>query len=239
MKRLAEYFTILLLHVGLAFAQQGTSVTVKKVIDGDTLITNENEIINLYCVDAPELEQTFGDTAREYLALQTVDKQVTLYRTGIDGNRNTVAVLVHGDRNINLEMATMGKGFVDTQNCADPAFPKAEEEARGLRRGVWMAAPGTPDNQYPWEFRSRTRQVSVSVPVAQLPIPAPEVKQATESLGTSSPTAPSSISSQTSSGSASSTARGSNSGSHVIHTGPRGGRYYISPSGKKVYIKKK
>lgn len=218
----------------MAFGQsEGTIVKIKRVVDGDTVVTSDDKLIRLHCIDAPELAQTFGVSARDELLIAIGEKEVMIFETGRDGNSSSFAEVVYDGRNVNVEMVSKGKAFVDPKNCVDLKYKAAEDYAKSLRRGMWITYSEDNPIQMPWEYRNGALAVTITVPVIEHP-----------SSDTSSADGTQKAPDKSRSGTRAATASAPNSsggysGSRAIHTGPRGGRYYISPSGKKVYVKKK
>ncbi len=69
----------------------------------------------------------------------------------------TVAEVIAGGRNVNLEMVRTGAAFVFYQylrDCDQAAYIAAEQQAQRFRQGVWRWDGGT---ERPWDFRSRRR----------------------------------------------------------------------------------
>src|SRR3989344_4708237 len=77
--------------LALGFWASKAFYTVKKVIDGDTFITLENQYIRLDSVNAPELDYCLGKESKDELSKLILGKKVYLRVTYIDGYKRLVA----------------------------------------------------------------------------------------------------------------------------------------------------
>ena len=147
-----------LLLCGLCIPALASSVTVISVGDGDTLTVTEagqRKTIRLACIDAPETAQSpYGAQARAALqALAPVGSAVTVQGNKKDRYGRTVAEILRGSTNINLELVRRGDAFVYRQylsGCDRNAYLSAEKQAESARRGVWSSPGGI---TRPWDWR--------------------------------------------------------------------------------------
>jgi micrococcal nuclease len=91
--------------------------TVISVGDWDTLTVNDagrRTTIRLACVDAPEsAKRPYGDQSRAALqALAAVGATVTVQGSKKDRYGRTVAEILRGSANVNLELVRRGDAFV-------------------------------------------------------------------------------------------------------------------------------
>lgn len=107
--------------------------------------------VRLYCGDVPELAQEpWGRQARDHLrglvGAGTVELQVH------DKNRyvRTVAEVIQGGRNLNLEMVRAGMVAVYPTYCRDRVYAQTERDTRSRGVGIWVHS-GL--HQRPWEWR--------------------------------------------------------------------------------------
>jgi micrococcal nuclease len=118
------------------------------VIDGDTFVLTDGEIIRLIGVDTPELAlrdspaQYYSQEAKAYLKALIEGKDVTLRsdQRGRDRYGRTLAYAHVGQRTfINLEIVRQGFGFVYTRFPFDymDEFLKEEKRVREGKRGLW------------------------------------------------------------------------------------------------------
>ena len=138
-----------------AFAEQARVISVG---DGDTLSVLEygrRITIRLACVDAPEIAQRpYGGQSRAALqALAPVGATVTVQGSKKDRYGRTVAEILRGITNVNLELVRRGDAFVYRQylcGCVRNAYLSAERNAQSARRGVWSGSGGI---TRPWDWR--------------------------------------------------------------------------------------
>lgn len=153
--------------------------TVISVQDGDTLTVaqnNEEMILRLACIDAPESEQApHGERAK--LALETLaGEQVGINIVDVDRyDRQVAEIYTPGGNFINLRMVEAGNAAVYAKylsNCGDENatnLTTAEEQARAEGKGIW----GDANFVMPWDYRDGVRvEIPEPEPAAEI-IPAP------------------------------------------------------------------
>jgi endonuclease YncB( thermonuclease family) len=156
----------LLLLLAIAFtanAQGGDAVLrgeVTQVTDGDTATVRlESGAINVrfYGIDAPERDQPHGKDAASVLRQQINGKVVDLLPVEQDKYDRLVAVVMLGERNVNLEMVARGHAWAFRQHLGafadDRHYCEWEARAREQQLGLWRL----PAKQWraPWEWRHR------------------------------------------------------------------------------------
>ena len=139
---------ISLIFVSPLYAGQ---LTVSRVTDGDTIQVRDGragKTIRLVGIDAPELShkkrepsQPYAQAATKHLAGLVLNKMVEIKEHGQDRYGRTLAVVLLGGKNVNLEMVKAGYAEVYRGSPA-PGFDstpywKAEEEARAAKKGMW------------------------------------------------------------------------------------------------------
>jgi micrococcal nuclease len=138
--------------------ETGYSATVVGISDGDTVTVlrqhpggrREEVKIRLHGIDAPETRQPYGAKAKSALSSLIFGKTVRLDVRDVDRYGRTVAVIRHGDTNVNAEMIRRGMAWWYRQFAPnDKELERAEAEARGARRGLWADRDPIP----PWSFR--------------------------------------------------------------------------------------
>ena len=77
---------------------------VKKIIDGDTFMTNSGERIRLAEVDAPERGAPYSAQATEHLADLIEDKNVQVKKVAKDQYGRTIANVTVGGLDVNRGM---------------------------------------------------------------------------------------------------------------------------------------
>lgn len=129
--------------------------TCVRVIDGDTVdIADENQNlhrIRIVGLDAPELAQPYGRTAKEALARLILRKELHVLPTGLDKYDRELAVLridsVVGQVDVAEMMISNGHAF-----SYGGQHYKAQEYAAERHLGVWSDARY---QERPWLYRRR------------------------------------------------------------------------------------
>jgi len=150
--------TFSLIFPGAACAAvERVSATILRIIDGDTLIAKIDGLatrLRLAEIDAPELDQTWGFTSREFLATFVANRPITIHSLGRDRYNRTLATVFAGNMNINLTMVSTGHAWRYRYARKTGPIAEAEALARAEGRGIWSQAGPVA----PWEFRSQPRQ---------------------------------------------------------------------------------
>lgn len=128
------------------------------VHDGDsiTVLTagNVQLKVRLEGIDAPELKQAFSQQSKEAMSGLVFGKAVTLQVTGKDRYGRTLAVVMVGGVNVNLELVRRGFAWRFDKYSKDAALLAAQNEAKAAKRGLWADPVPLP----PWEWRALTKQ---------------------------------------------------------------------------------
>ena len=160
MGKLLRRFVLLSVFFCIAVAEVDAASLFGKVIEvnsGDVItIFNLNRPVRvrLLGVDAPELDQAFGDVARKHLADLLSDKSVLVEYSGIDGDHSVNGRVSFEGIDIGAQMIRDGAAWVDpsTQHRLSAAdrevYQQSEEAARSERRGLWQQE----NPVAPWEF---------------------------------------------------------------------------------------
>ncbi|MDO5679157.1 MAG: thermonuclease family protein [Pelistega sp.] len=131
---------------------------VVNVSDGDTINCLDKDKtqhrVRLSEIDAPERKQAFGQKARNYLRDLVIHKNVQIRVDGRDRYKRVLGTVYLNQRNINLEMVQSGYAWAYVRYLKDPAYTKAEAQARRLKRGIWAEGNAI----YPEDFRRRNRR---------------------------------------------------------------------------------
>jgi endonuclease YncB( thermonuclease family) len=129
-----------------------------RVGDGDTLRAKVQGVVmefRLAEVDAPELNQPYGDRAKHELASLVAKQELVIMPFDTDRYGRTVAHVWAGGRHVNREMVERGAAwFYDAYSLGDGLY-HVEQEARRAQRGLW----GLPlaDRIEPWVWRQERR----------------------------------------------------------------------------------
>ena len=142
-----------------AAAVRGASLFGKviEVNSGDTItIYNLNRPVRvrLLGVDAPELDQAFGDVAKKHLADLVYDKSVLVEYAGISGDHSLNGRVLLDGADVGAQMIRDGAAWVDPSNehrlseTDREVYEQSELVARSERRGLWQQE----NPLAPWEF---------------------------------------------------------------------------------------
>lgn len=157
--KIRTFFVTLLLLISLlppAYAVVLRGV-VTEVRDGNTVVVysgGRNFTVSLLGVDAPDLQQDFGEAAREHLAYLVLEKPVEIDFTQLEGD-HVVGRLISEKSDIGLQVIRDGTAWNDKASSRtlsevqQQLYSDAEQLARNELRGLWQ--DGTP--MPPWEWR--------------------------------------------------------------------------------------
>jgi endonuclease YncB( thermonuclease family) len=130
---------------------------VIEVNSGDVFtIVNLNRPVRvkLLGVDAPALNQAFGDVARKHLSDLVFDKPVLVNYSGISADSTITGRVLLNDADVGAQMIRDGAAWFNP-NTSDrlttmerDVYQQSEQAARSERRGLWQEANPTA----PWEF---------------------------------------------------------------------------------------
>ena len=136
---------------------------LKRVVDGDTIYIKteaDNSIkVRLAFIDAPELNQPFGDDAKAFLK-KLKGRKVSIHVRSKDRYGRHVAVLFHRNTDMNLLMIKNGYAWAYTKYLKYASksirnkYLHAETLAKEDELGLWQ----TKDYIAPWEWRKLSRK---------------------------------------------------------------------------------
>ena len=126
------------------------------VRDGDTLtlrVEGKDVRVRLDAVDAPELGQPYGKSARRSLAELCRGKNATVVERGKDDEGRTLGSVRCGSVDANAEQVRRGMAWVSLRYVplGSPLY-EAEASARLQKIGLWRGKEPVP----PWEWRARS-----------------------------------------------------------------------------------
>lgn len=135
------------------------------VSDGDTFIcfTDDNEQIKVRLaeIDAPEINQPYGDRSRQALNNLISSEMVRLNVQDTDSYGRTVARVTRGDGvDVNVEQVRAGAAWVYPKHLKDKSLLVVGAEAKNRQIGIW-ALPAS-DQIPPWEWRHSGQADSAS-----------------------------------------------------------------------------
>lgn len=143
-----------------------TGATVKAAsLYGKVIEVNSGDVITIFNlnrpvrvkllgVDAPELNQAFGDVAKKHLYDLLFDKSVLVHYSGIAADQSLTGRVLLNDADIGAQMIRDGAAWLDPNNMdrlsatERDVYQQSEMAARSERRGLWQQANPTA----PWEF---------------------------------------------------------------------------------------
>lgn len=142
-----------------AAAVRGSSLFGKviEVNSGDVItIFNLNRPVRvkLMGIDAPEMNQTFGDVAKKHLADLVFEKSVLVEYAGIAADSSLTGRVLLNDADIGAQMIRDGAAWFDPTNgnrlsaTNREVYQQSEQAARSERRGLWQQE----NPVAPWEF---------------------------------------------------------------------------------------
>jgi micrococcal nuclease len=138
----AVVFLSLLLLLPLACKQPSDTVTVVRVIDGDTIIIDGGDHVRYIGIDSPETDEFYYARASQLNADLVAGKRVRLESDVTDKDKygRLLRYVYVGDIFVNAEMVKQGCAW----SVAYPPDVKyqvyleaMEKEARELKRGFW------------------------------------------------------------------------------------------------------
>lgn len=135
------------------------SASVKKVIDGDSLLvtTDRGNIeVRLYGVDCPEYDQPFSREAKVFTQKAVLGKKVMIEPVTEDSYGRTVAVVAKGEDTVNRELVQAGLAWVYPRYCRKAvctSWKKDERTARDEKIGLWQETQPNP----PWQWKKTKR----------------------------------------------------------------------------------
>ena len=153
LKRVLSILSVVLVNGILWASPQEISGKVLSVIDGNTLEfqTSDNETFKLVLagIDAPELNQEFGEEARKLLDKVVTGEAATVVIEGKDRLGNRIGSLLYrNDKDPRVELLKRGLAWTSEKNT-NPKFESLRAEAKSQEKGLW----GKPNPTPPWIFR--------------------------------------------------------------------------------------
>ena len=134
-------------------ASDATPFTLKRVTDGDTIVTSDDTRIRLWGIDTPERDQPYGGKATEALKSLLRWEKLYLETKNVDRYGRTVGVIYTADgEEINLMMVCDGHAWW-YQRYAKRAhdYKDCQEEAQENQLGLWAEE----EPVAPWDWSRR------------------------------------------------------------------------------------
>lgn len=160
-------FLVLALAPAMALAG---NCKVIDVSDGDTFTcltgSNEQVKIRLGEIDAPEMNQPYGDRSKQALSSLILSEMVKMDVQDTDDYGRTVARISRMDGvDVNAEQVRSGAAWVYTKYLKDKSLLVLQAEAKNNQRGLWTLPPA--DQTPPWEWRHAGQTGSTPAAPAQ------------------------------------------------------------------------
>ena len=134
------------------------------VHDGDTvtlLMAGNRQIkVRLAQIDAPELDQAFGQQSKQSLSEMVFNKTIKVEKETIDKYGRTVGTLFVNDLDANKEQIKRGMAWVYQKYLHDQSLLSLEEAARQAKVGLWADA----NPMAPWDYRHGGKQNTLTAP---------------------------------------------------------------------------
>ena len=131
------------------------SVDVVAVVDGDTFVAREQGklyLLRLEGIDAPEIDQPFGEEAKDWLSARLLRRRIEVLPSRGGGCIVPVKVKTSDGRSLNELQLSAGVAWAESS--APEAWKRLETRARTTEIGLWGGARPLA----PWEFRERTME---------------------------------------------------------------------------------
>src|SRR5215213_1265468 len=154
---------------------------VVEVSSGDVITVfnlNRPVRVKLLGVDAPEMDQAFGDVAQKHLSDLIYDRSVVVEYSGISADGSLAGRVLLNSTDIGAQMIRDGAAWFDPSNVSRltetdrEVYQQSERAARNERRGLWQAENPTA----PWEFVKRSSLRSNPVVSLNASVPANKVR---------------------------------------------------------------
>jgi endonuclease YncB( thermonuclease family) len=162
MKLLSAVATFLIAYQCLAGSASGASLygTVKEISDGDTftIICLKRPLkIRLMAIAAPELDQAYGDVAKQHLQDLISDKFVSVEYSSLGLNGLIIGKVTWNEMDVGAQMVRDGVAWYDKSfdnrltDIERQIYAHNESAARDEKRGLWQDKSPIA----PWEFKQR------------------------------------------------------------------------------------
>lgn len=127
--------------------------TVTQVFDGDTIdvkTTSGIVRVRLFGLDAPEMGQPFGDSAKHALSKMIIGRELAIHPVTVDRYNRVVAFIGNPGESVNLALVKDGIAWATPHDDTPPNYHAAQREAMRLAIGLWKLPKPIP----PWDWRA-------------------------------------------------------------------------------------
>ena len=127
---------LLLLLFGCAY----DPLAVRYVIDGDTFVLNNGDIIRMQGIDSPEQGDLDYDRTAYELQKRIIGRQLIFEGTDEDMYGRKLRFIFADDKNINIEMVKEGwaRVLMHAGTKYEQQLEQAQEYAKRQRKGIWQ-----------------------------------------------------------------------------------------------------
>jgi len=152
---LAVLVILLSTFVSPSLAKEPFVGTVKKNIDGDSLVILSGKkriVVRLYGVDCPEYKQPFSSEAKALARKRVNGKKVLVWPAYYDSYNRLVAIIEYKDQTLNSELVRAGLAWVYPKYCRKKickSWKKMENSAKREKKGIWSTTESIP----PWKWK--------------------------------------------------------------------------------------
>jgi micrococcal nuclease len=143
----------------------GQFTKVKRVVDGDTFVTESGERVRLIGINAPEMKDFYGIEAKEHLAELIEGRDIELTRDHKSKDRDRYSRLLRyvvlSGVDINEQMIREGYAYALLKFRFDRAavYTDAEAEAKDQLLGMW---------KYTEAERNEPQNIPVTTPISNI-----------------------------------------------------------------------
>jgi len=127
------------------------------VNSGDSIVVlldNNTQLrVRLEGIDCPELQQEYGDSAKQATVALCFKKNVRIEKVGEDMYGRTLAFVYVDDLCVNKELLRLGLAWHYADFNNDTTLAQLELEARKNKAGLWKQS----NPMAPWEFRRKKK----------------------------------------------------------------------------------
>ena len=149
-----QFIYLLGLCLAVGFLNAYTPLENIRVVDGDTIRAEAKgkEIkIRLVEIDAPEMNQPFGNQSKNFLNKLLYKKNVTLISQGEDRYGRILGEIYVDGKSANTSMISSGFAWVYNRYVEDLSLYEYQDQAKAKNLGLWRGD----DPIAPWVWRKQ------------------------------------------------------------------------------------
>lgn len=145
-------FSIISLLTEISGFGQDVKGKVARIQDGDSFLLETSDStyrIRLNGIDCPEINQPFGETARDFIN-RYLNDSITVIPIMVDKYGRTIADAFYHDTLINFLLVDYGYAWHYKKYSSDTTLANCEDKARLDGKGLWSDQ----DRVTPWDWRA-------------------------------------------------------------------------------------